>query len=173
MSGPIKGYPSKNSDPSQAKTITATDVGATKTGLDVVVIESALPTGGATAANQATQITQLTSIFGRQADGTQKTQLVTPTPLTVKQAAVSVGTTAVRLTTDGSAPSASRVILMAQPDPNATANFWVGSSTVTATGATRGVQLAAGEKFIANNDAGDYYIISDTAAQTVFILEQE
>lgn len=117
--------------------------------------------------------TTLTAISTAQTNGTQKTQLFTPTPLTVKQAAITVGTSAVRLTTDGSAPAATRVALVAEPDPNSIANFWVGSSTVTGSGATRGVPFAAGEKLIVNNDAADYYIISDTAAQTVFVMEQE
>lgn len=115
----------------------------------------------------------LSTISTNQTSGGQKTQLSTPAPVTVKQQAISVGTTAVRLTTDGAVPSATRVVLMGQPDPNSSANFWVGSSTVANSGANRGPALAAGEKFIANNDAGDYYIISDTAAQTVFVMEQE
>jgi hypothetical protein len=98
---------------------------------------------------------------------------VVPAALTVKQAAVSVGTSAVRLTTDGSAPSSTRRVLAANVDSAVTAKFYIGSSSVTATSTTRGIQLVAGQSFIANEDAGDYYIISDTAGQTVFVTEQE
>ena len=114
----------------------------------------------------------LTSILTLLGDGNQKTQVVRTTG-TVKQAAITVGTTAVRLTTDGNAPSSTRASLVATPDLNSIAIFYVGSSTVTSSGATRGVPLVAGEQFIANDDAGNYYIISDTAAQTVFVVEQE
>lgn len=96
-----------------------------------------------------------------------------PPALTVKQAAISVGTSAVRLTTDGSAPSSTRRVLIANVDSAATAKFYIGSSSVTASSTTRGIQLTANQTFNASDDAGDYYIISDTAAQTVFVTEQE
>lgn len=96
-----------------------------------------------------------------------------PAALTVKQAAVSVGTSAVRITTDGLAVSTTRRRLRFQPDANATGSFWYGSSSVTSSGATRGCQIFPGqtEEFV--NDANEYYVISDTAAQTVFVLEVE
>jgi hypothetical protein len=97
----------------------------------------------------------------------------TPTATTVKQAAVTVGTTAVRATHDGSAPSGTRRQLVIMPDPASTATFYIGSSSVTSSGATRGIPITGGTPFTANDDAGDYYIISSSAAQTVFILEQE
>lgn len=109
-------------------------------------------------------------------DGTAAASAVTistPTALTVKQAALAVGLTAVRLTNDGAAPVSTRVLLMANTEQTTTAKFYVGSSTVTNSGATRGVVLNGGEPFFRANDAGDYYIISDTAAQTVYVLEQE
>ena len=92
---------------------------------------------------------------------------------TVKQAAIAVGTTAVRITHDGSAPSAGRRLLAFRPDPDSTAKFYYGSSSVTSGGATRGMQVFPGESIEREFDAGDYYIISDTAAQTVFVVEQE
>lgn len=104
--------------------------------------------------------------------GTVTAELGTPTALSVSQAAITVGTSAVRLTVSGSAPSAGRVVLIGAPDPSSTALFYVGGSSVTSSGGTQGIPLIGGDKFIANNDAGDYYIISDTAAQTCFVLEQ-
>ena len=95
---------------------------------------------------------------------------VVPTALTVKSAGISVGTSAVRLTTDGSAPSATRRVLMANVDTANTSKFYIGPSGVTA---ANGVILVAGQTFAAENDAGDYYIISNAAAQTVFVTEQE
>lgn len=96
----------------------------------------------------------------------------TPTAGTLTQAALSVGTTAIRLTVTGSAPSATRSVLMAIADSASTAKFYIGSSSVTNSGANRGLQILAGQPFVANSDAGDYYIISDTAAQTVYVTEQ-
>lgn len=95
----------------------------------------------------------------------------TPVSGAITQAAVTVGTTAVRATVAGTAPSANRQILVITIDPASTAKFYIGSSTVTASGATRGIPLQPGQTFRANDDAGDYFIISDTAAQTVFIME--
>lgn len=101
-----------------------------------------------------------------------KAAAATPAALTVTQAAITVGTSAVRLTVSGSAPSATRVVLVATPDNASTANFFIGSSSVTNSGANRGIEIVAGQTFIANSDAGDYYIIASTAAQTVYVMEQ-
>lgn len=140
-----------------------------------------LPTGAATSANQATEIASLATIAtnttglatsANQTNGTQKSQAATPTALTITQAAITVGTTAVRLTVSGSAPASTRVVLVATPDVASTATFYIGSSTVTNSGATRGVEIVAGQSFIANSDAGDYWIISSLAAQTVTVMEQ-
>jgi hypothetical protein len=133
-----------------------------------------LPTGAATAANQATIITNTTGLAtsANQTNGTQKSQIATPTPLTIHQAGISVGTTAVRLTVSGSAPASSRVTLVANVDSAVTAKFYIGSASVTNSGSTIGIELVAGETFIANSDAGDYYIVSNTAGQTVMVMEQ-
>jgi hypothetical protein len=96
-----------------------------------------------------------------------------PLALTVKQAAVTVGTSAVRLTTDGLAPSATRRKLQFIVEPGGADNFFMGSSTVTSSGATRGVRVFPGQLYTFDSDAGDYYLVSDTASQTVLILEQE
>lgn len=97
----------------------------------------------------------------------------TPAALTVKQAKVTVGTTAVRITTDGSAPSSTRRKLVFRPDPDSSAKFFYGSSGVASSGASSGVPVFPAESVEMEFDAGDYYIISDTAAQSVFIVEQE
>lgn len=101
-------------------------------------------------------------------------QAATPAALTVHQAAITVGTTAVRLTVAGTAPSASRVVLVATPDSAtvSTVVFYIGSSTVTNSGATRGIEIAVGQTFTANNDAGDYYIVASVAGQTITVMEQ-
>jgi hypothetical protein len=98
---------------------------------------------------------------------------VVPTALTVKQAAITIGTSAVRLTTDGSTPSSTRVLLVAQLLSTSTANCYFGSSGVTSSSTGRGVQMFAGQIFSFNKDAGDYYAICDTSSQTFFITEQE
>lgn len=96
----------------------------------------------------------------------------TTTSGTVTQAAVAVGTTAVRCTVTGAAPNAARKALIVEPDSTSTANFYIGSSSVTSSGGTRGIRLAPGAQFIADFDASDFYIISDTAAQTFFVVEE-
>jgi len=94
----------------------------------------------------------------------------TPAVKTVKQAQIAVGTAAVRLTTDAAAVDADRVFLSFRPDPNSAARFFYGSSSVTA---ANGHEVFPGESIERLLDAGDYHIISDTAAQTVHVVEQE
>lgn len=101
------------------------------------------------------------------------TKPATPTALTVKQAAITVGTTAVRLTHDGAAPSATRRRVRFMPDQASTGRFFYGSSSVTSSGATRGTEIFPGQTEEFLDDAAEYYIISDTAAQTVYVVEQE
>lgn len=114
----------------------------------------------------AAQITTLTPLT------TVNAKAATPTAGTVTQAAITVGTSAVRLTVSGSAPSSTRSVLVATPDSASVASFYIGSASVTNSGATRGVLILAGQSFIANSDAGDYYIVSSSAGQTVFVTEQ-
>lgn len=105
--------------------------------------------------------------------GSWATSAATPTALTVKAAAVTIGTSAVRLTNNGSAPASTRVLLVAQLLAASTANCFMGPSTVTSSGSTRGIQMFAGQSFSFNNDAGDYYAICDSSSQTFLITEQE
>lgn len=97
-----------------------------------------------------------------------------PAALTVKNKAVAFGTSAVRLTHDGAAPSVTRRKLqfIIEP-PVGDVNYFLGASTVQNSGSDRGIRLYPGTLYTYENDAADYYIISDTAAQTVFIVEQE
>jgi hypothetical protein len=97
----------------------------------------------------------------------------TPAVKTVKAAAITVGTSAVRLTTDAAAPDADRVYLAFEPDQASTGRFFVGGSGVASSGASRGVEVFPGQLCEFRFDAGEYYIISDTAAQTVYVTEQE
>lgn len=96
-----------------------------------------------------------------------------PSALTIHQAAVSIGTTATRLTYNGSAPAATRVLLVAQLISSSVANCFFGSSGVTSSSSSRGVQMFPGQVFSFSNDAADYFAICDTASQTFFITEQE
>ena len=133
-----------------------------------------LPTGASTSALQTSGNASLTSIDSKLTTQTNGLAVVELTPVagTITQAAITVGTTAVRLTVSGSAPSTTRVVLSAIADKAATGLFYIGSSSVTSSGATAGIQLTAGQPFVANDDAGDYWIISDTAGQTVYVMEQ-
>lgn len=110
---------------------------------------------------------------GTNAIGTVTAKAGTPTALTVKAAAVTIGTSAVRLTNDGLAAASTRVLLVAQLLSTSTANCFMGPSTVTSSGATRGIQMFPGQTFSFTNDAGDYYAICDAATQTFYITEQE
>src|SRR6202789_1968 len=120
-----------------------------------VQVNAALPAG-------TNNIGKVTSLAG------------TPAALTVTNAAITVGTSAVRLTVSGSAPASTRVALVATPDTATatTVTFYIGASTVTNSGATRGIEIQVGQPFIANNDAGDYWIVASVAAQTVGVMEQ-
>lgn len=166
---------------------------ATRAGSKLVTLDTAIPAGsaiiGALSANQSSNVSQInavTPLMGNGVTGTGSLRvtvasdntaipvgLTAPTAVTVKQAAVALGTTAIRATTDGAAVTAGRRRLSIRPDPDSVAKFYYGSSTVTSSGATRGIPIFPGESVDIVNDAGDYFIISDTAAQTVFIVEQE
>jgi hypothetical protein len=90
--------------------------------------------------------------------------------VTVKQAKITVGTSAVRLTTDAAAPSATRQNLVFMADPASSANFYLGSSGVTT---STGLPIFVGQNIQYKDDCNDYYIISDTAAQSVYVVEAE
>src|ERR1700677_4738329 len=166
-----------------ASALNATVVQATGTNLHVVT-----DSGSTTAVTQATASNLNATVVGAGTAGTpsggvltvqgsstgtpQPITISTPTAGTITQAAVSVGTTAVRTTVSGSAPSATRKLLVVTPDPASTATFYIGSSTVTSTSTTRGPAIVAGQSFIANNDAGDYYIVASVAGQTFETMEQ-
>jgi len=99
------------------------------------------------------------------------TRPATPVTGTITQAAVTVGTSAVRITVAGTAPNAARKQLVFQPEKISSARFYFGSSSVTSSGANRGIEVIPGQIISMDYDANDYYIISDTAAQTVLITE--
>lgn len=90
--------------------------------------------------------------------------------VTVKQAKITVGTSAVRLTTDAAAPSATRQNLVFMADPGSSANFYLGSSGVTT---ANGLPIFVGQNIQYKDDCNDYYIISDAAAQSVYVVEAE
>jgi hypothetical protein len=179
---------------------TVTVVQPTGTLLNATIAGSALPTGASTAALQssvqgtvaagaaATNSELIGGVFntvlptltnGQQAAqqvdsrGRQISVTATPVPLTVTQAALTIGTAAQRLTVNGATPALTRVAMVFTPDALSTAHFYIGSSTVTSVGATRGVEIVAGQAAIFNNDAGDYWVCADTAGQTGYVMEQE
>jgi hypothetical protein len=80
----------------------------------------------------------------------------------------SVGTSAVRATVSGSAPSATRKKLMIKPSKNNTGSIFLGSSSVTT---ASGLEIIGPDRLEFTLDASDYYLISDTAAQVVEIIE--
>jgi hypothetical protein len=98
------------------------------------------------------------------------TQPVNKAAQNIVQAQITVGTTAVRLTHDNALPDADRSYLSFRPDPNATGRFWFGNGSVTS---ANGHEVFPGESIELKDDANDYYIISDTAAQSVGIVEVE
>lgn len=89
---------------------------------------------------------------------------------TLKVNQITVGLTEVRATTDGFAPSATRQKLRIKPSKNNT-----GAMFIIATGGsiTTGMEIIGPDFAEFEYDPTDYYLISDTAAQTVEILEVE
>jgi hypothetical protein len=128
----------------------------------------------------ATSSTQLPASLGQKAmtasmavvpasDYTPPASLV-PGAVTVKNAQITAGTSAIRLTTDAAAPSSTRRKLQFMIDPDSTATFFMGTSGVTT---STGFKLFPGVTYDLKDDVNDYYIISNTAAQTVYIIEAE
>lgn len=123
----------------------------------------------ATASNQSAGNVLLSAI-NTKLGNTLTVAQTAPTAKTVKSAAVTVGTTAVRATTDGAAVTAGRVKLIIRPSDGNSGDIYIGPSGVTT---ATGFKLYPGESFELSNDAGEYYLVASLAAQTAFILEQE
>ncbi len=87
---------------------------------------------------------------------------------TITQTQKTVGTSAVRATVSGSAPSATRKKLVLKPSKNNTGSIFLGSSAVTT---ANGMEIIGPDRLEIQLDASDYYLISDLAGQTVEILE--
>jgi hypothetical protein len=87
---------------------------------------------------------------------------------TITTAQVTVGTTAVRATVAGAAPSATRKRLMLTPDTTNTGSIYLGGSGVTT---STGKIIVGPDSLYIDWDASDYYLISDTASQKVHIIE--
>ena len=167
------GSLSKNSGPPDATTLRVRISDTEQDNLDAIQTGISTMSGQLPPALGSRIMTESVSVTLASNQPALPVSFGTAAALTVKQAAITVGTTAIRLTTDAAAPSTSRKLLRIQPDPNATGNFFYGSSSVTATGATRGCQIFPGQTEIFEADNNDYYIICDTAAQTVFVVEVE
>lgn len=86
---------------------------------------------------------------------------------TITTAQITVGLTAVRATVSGSAPSATRKRLIITPS-NIAGNIYLGGSGVTS---STGRLIVGPDTIVLDWDASDYYLISDTAGNTVSILE--
>lgn len=95
---------------------------------------------------------------------------VTPTNNsgTITNAQVTVGTSAVRATVSGSAPNAARKKLIIKSSKNNTGSIYLGSSSITT---ANGLEIIGPDRLEFELDASDYYLISDTAAQVVEVLE--
>ena len=87
---------------------------------------------------------------------------------TITNAQITVGLTAVRATVAGSAPNAARKKLMVKPSENNTGVIYIGSSAVTT---SNGISIIGPDRLEFMFDASDYYLRSDTAGQTVQVLE--
>lgn len=87
---------------------------------------------------------------------------------TVTSAQVAVGTSAVRATVAGTAPSATRKRLLIKSSKNNTGLIYLGASGVTT---SNGLEIIGPDRLEFLADSSDYYLISDTAAQVVEIVE--
>lgn len=87
---------------------------------------------------------------------------------TITSVQKSVGLTEVRATVSGSAPSASRKSLKIKPSKNNS-----GAIYLIPTGGTisNGMEIIGPDRLEFEKDASDYYLISDTTAQVVEIVE--
>jgi hypothetical protein len=88
---------------------------------------------------------------------------------TITSVQAAVGLVAVRATVAGTAPNASRKKLMVKPSAANTGKIYIGPSSVTT---ANGMEIVGPDRLEFEFDAGDYYLISDTAAQVVEILEK-
>ena len=88
---------------------------------------------------------------------------------TITSAQIAVGLAAVRATVSGAAPSANRKKLIVKPSKNNTGSIFIGPAGVTT---ANGLEIIGPDRVEFEFDGADYYLISDTAAQTVEILEK-
>lgn len=86
----------------------------------------------------------------------------------ITQIQKSVGTSAVRATVSGSAPSATRKRLLIKPSKNNIGSIYLGSSSVTI---AAGLEIIGPDRLEFLLDSSDYFLISDTASQVVEIIE--
>jgi hypothetical protein len=89
---------------------------------------------------------------------------------TLKAAQVTVGTSQVRATTDGAAPSLTRNKLLIKSNKNNSGSIFLIPAGGTI---STGMEIIGPDRLEFLYDPTDYYLISDTAAQVVEILEVE
>lgn len=122
----------------------------------------------ATATNGTFAFSTDTKIMYYAVDGAlQEVALMKTISGTISNAQISVGTSAVRATVSGSAPSASRKRLIIQPE-STTGTIYLGGSTVTV---GSGLQIIGPDRLMLDWDASDYYLISSDPGNTVTIIE--
>lgn len=80
-----------------------------------------------------------------------------------------VGLAAVRATVAGTAPNAARKKLWIKPSKNNTGSIFIGPAGVTI---ADGMEIIGPDRVEFELDSSDYYLISDTAAQVVEIMEK-
>lgn len=141
------------------------------------VTTSVLPTGAATETTLAALSAKLPAVLGQTTMAASlavtlaSDQAAIPNAIiagTITNAQVTVGLTAVRATVAGSAPNAARKRLSIKPSKNNTGAIYYGSSSVTT---ANGLEIIGPDRLDFTLDASDYYLISDTAAQVVEIVE--
>lgn len=153
----------------------------------MIALDAPLPVGaniiGALTANQSVNVVQLGGVAitmgsGVTGTGVQRVVLATDVNVpvasasiagTITQVQATVGTSAVRATVAGTAPSATRKKLWVKPSKNNTGAVYIGASTVTT---ANGMEIIGPDRMEFEFDSGDYYLISDTAAQVVEIVEK-
>lgn len=103
--------------------------------------------------------------------GRQRVVKETPVAQTIVNAQITVGVApAIRMTTDGAVPGVRRSLLHARPDAASAARFFYGASGVLI---STGIEFFPGELLEFLDDAADYFMVSDTAGQTIGIVEKE
>ena len=88
--------------------------------------------------------------------------------ITTANVTLTTAGTAYRATVSGSAPNSARKRLIVVPSDENTGKMWIGASGVTT---STGLEIIGPDRVQFEMDASDYYVVSDTNTQKIYVLE--